>query len=670
MTVTNFTSVFILGGIIVSTNQGKSWRMIRNLPLSQFYHVSVDMFKPYNVYGGLQDNGSWYGPSSSPGGVQNANWDNVSGGDGFYVFRDSEDPNIVYSQSQGGNISKLLLQTRERKSIKPYGDEQSGKLRFNWNTPVVFGAKSKAMYVGTQYLFRSKDKGDTWIRISKDLTTNDPKKQEQHKSGGITIDNTSAENHCTIITINESAKDENIIWLGTDDGNLQVTKNGGETWENVSGNVPDLPANTWCSYVFPDQFDKNTCYVTFDGHRSGDKKPYVYKTSDLGKNWTSLVDENLAVYCHIIIQDLIKPELLFLGTEFGLYVSIDGGKVWSQFTGNLPNVPIRDMLIHPRENDLILATHGRGILIIDDITPLRHITDDVIDSDIAFLPSRTYVIRNVGSIQEFGGGDEFIGANAPQSALLSYYLKKRHIFGKMTIEVFGPDGELINTLPAGKRRGINRIAMDIRKKAPKVPTGKSLSFAGLFGPPLEAGEYTVKITKNKKSIEGKINILNDSDLPHTKEDMQLQYETLMKSYELLEDLAYLGRIISDIQKGIEKSQESDLNKSMQKKVTALKDKVSLINAKLVDTASEGIFTEDVQLREKITEIYSGVLNYLGRPTNSQIDRLGTLEKQLKDYEKEIEEIIVRDLAKLNASLEKEKIQAIKITSKIEFEEEK
>jgi len=666
----NFMYLGTDGGVYVSTSQGKSWRMLRNLPLSQFYHVSVDMDKPYNVYGGLQDNGSWFGPSSSPGGIQNANWDNVSGGDGFYVFRDGEDPNIIYSQSQGGNISKLFLKSRERKSIKPYGDKDTGKLRFNWNTPVVFGANSNAMYVGTQYLFRSEDKGDTWVRISPDLTTDDPKKQEQHKSGGVTIDNTSAENHCTIITINESAKDKNIIWVGTDDGNLQVTKNMGETWENVTRNVPDLPANTWCSFVFPDRFDKNTCYVTFDGHRSGDKNPYVYKTTDLGQTWTSLVDENLPIYCHIIIQDLVKPDLLFLGTEFGLYVSIDGGNVWSQFTGNLPDVPVRDMVIHPREHDLVLATHGRGILIVDDITPLRYINDEVINEDIVFLPSRPFVVRNVGSIQEYPGGDEFTGANAPQSALLTYYLKKRHIFGKMTIEVFGPDGELISTLPAGKRRGINRISMNIRKKAPKVPSGKSLSFAGLFGPPLAAGEYTVKVTKNKESVEGKFTIQNDPDLPHTKEDMELQYKTLMKSYDMLEDLAYLGRVISDIQKGTEKAKEGDISKNLKKKAAALNDKVSAINAKLVDTASEGIFTEDVQLREKITEIYSGVLNFLGRPTNSQIDRLNVLESQLKNYENQIKEILENDLVKLNSNLEKAELNPIKITSKEEFENEK
>ncbi|MBA7568377.1 Ycf48-like protein [subsurface metagenome] len=358
------------GGVYISNDKGASWRIVRNLPLSQFYHVSTDMEKPYNVYGGLQDNGSWYGPSASPGGIQNANWENVGGGDGFYVFADPDDPNIIYSQSQGGNINRLYLKTNESKTIKPIAAGETDKLRFNWNTPVAFGEKSDAMFIGTQYLYRSYDRGDSWERISPDLTTNDPEKQKQDKSGGVTIDNTSAENHCTIITINESPLDENIIWVGTDDGNLQVTTDGGKNWTDVTGNIPNLPECTWCSYVEPGRFEKGTVYVTFDGHRSGDMTPYVYKSTNYGKSWKSLATGNLTSYCHVIKQDLVNPDLLFLGTEFGLFVTIDDGSVWSQFTGNLPNVSTRDMVFQKRENDLVLATHGRGIMIIDDITPL------------------------------------------------------------------------------------------------------------------------------------------------------------------------------------------------------------------------------------------------------------------------------------------------------------
>lgn len=654
------------GGLYVSNDKGASWRLVRNLPLSQFYHVSADMQKPYNVYGGLQDNGSWYGPSASPGGIQNADWENVGGGDGFYVFADPEDPNIIYSQSQGGNVNRVYLETNESKTIKPFKDEETEELRFNWNTPVAFGEKSGAMYIGAQYLFRSYDRGDTWERISPDLTTDDPDKQKQDESGGVTIDNTSAENHCTIITINESPMDENIIWVGTDDGNLQVTTDGGNNWTDVTDNVPDLPDCTWCSYVEPGRFDKGTVYVTFDGHRNDDMTPYVYKSTDYGKSWKSLVTENLPSYCHVIKQDPVNRDLLFLGTEFGLFVTIDNGSVWSQFTGNLPDVSIRDMVIQKRENDLVLATHGRGIMIIDDITPLRHLSGEVVEKDLTFLPSRPFVLRNIGSQQEYAGGGEFVGENPPQQALLTYYLKKRHIFGEMHLEVYNEEGELINELPAGKRKGINRVPLNIRMKPPKIPTSKSLSFAGFFGPPLPAGEYTVKIVKGNMTETGKFKIIDDPDSPHSKEDRALQHKTLMKAYNMLENLAYLDKQVLDMKEGAGRILEEKPSRSLKKKLTKLSDDMQSIHEKLVATKSEGMFTQEEQLRERIANIYGGVVNFLGRPTNSQIEALDMYGEDMKKYQHEVQDVIENELLVINEMIKEAGKEMISITSKEEF----
>jgi len=657
------------GVVYTSNDKGGSWRIVRSLPLSQFYHVSTDMKKPYNVYGGLQDNGSWYGPSASPGGIQNANWDNVGGGDGFYVFVEPDDPNIIFSQSQGGNINRLYLETRESKTIKPIADKETGKLRFNWNAPVAFGEKSDAMYIGAQYLYRSYDRGDRWERISHDLTTNDPEKQKQDESGGVTIDNTSAENHCTIITINESPLDENVIWVGTDDGNLQVTTDGGNNWKNVTGNVPDLPECTWCSYVEPGRFEKGTIFVTFDGHKNGDMTPYAYKSTDYGKSWKSLTTESITSYCHVIKQDLVNSELLFLGTEFGLFVTIDGGSVWSQFTGNMPNVSIRDMVIQKRENDLVLATHGRGIMIIDDITPLRYLSKEVVEKDLAFLPSRPYVLRNVGSQQEYGGNDEFIGKNPPQQAFLTYYLKKRHIFGEMHLEVYDENGRLINKLPAGKRKGINRVPLSIRLKPPKVPKSKSLSFAGFFGPPLAAGNYSVKIVKGDLVEEGGFKIIDDPDSPHSKEDRALQHQTLMKAYNMLENLAYLDQQVLDIKKGADKILEEKPSRSLKKKLTELSQNMQSTHAKLVATKEEGIYTQEEQLREKISNIYGGVVNFLGRPTNSQIESLDMYDTDMKKYQKKVQDVIDNELPVINEMINKDGKEIISITSREEFFEE-
>ncbi len=664
----NFMYLGTDGGIYISNDQGKTWRMVRNLPVSQFYHVSVDNRRPYWVYGGLQDNGSWMGPSQGPGGITNDVWKNIGGGDGFYAFPDPDDPSVIYSQSQGGEVSRVYLRSNEMKDIKPYADEQTGKLRFNWNTPFLFGP-SGALYIGSQYLYRSVDKGDTWERISPDLTTNDPAKLRQEKSGGVTIDNTAAENHCTIFTIGESPLDKNIIWVGTDDGNLQFTRDGGKSWSNVTAHVPDLPPHTWCSSVTPSRFEKGTAYVTFDGHRTGDMNPYVYKTTDYGLTWTSLRDEALEGYCHKIIEDTKADNLLFLGTEFGLWLSVDGGKQWARFTGNFPKVSVRDMVIQERESDLVVATHGRGILILDDITPLRYLTPELLAREMAFLPSRPYLLHNQGYAQEFPGDGEFAGPNPPEAALLTYYLKKRHIFGDMHIEVYGPDGKKLRELSAGKRKGINRVQMPIRLKPPRVPTAKKLSFAGFFGPFMEPGTYTVRIIKKDKALEGAFILKDDPSLPYSDEDRALQRETVMKAYHLLEDLAFLDRQVTDVMKQTEEMKKEKMSGSIRKRMEEVIGGMKEIHGHLVETKAEGMFTEE-QLRQKIAAVYGGVVNYLGRPTNSQIERLKVLEKEMESYRDQYEEIFNTRVGKINLYLEKKGFKPIRPVTRKEFDQEK
>ncbi|MCB0684836.1 MAG: hypothetical protein KDC32_28540, partial [Saprospiraceae bacterium] len=252
----------------------------------QFYHVSVDDAEPFNVYGGLQDNGSWYGPSASPGGVENKDWELSNWGDGFYSFRHPADPEIIYSESQGGNLVRFNQEDGQSKDIKPLPGEGEPEYRFNWNSPIHLSPTNpERMYFGAQFLFKTENRGDSWEKISPDLTTNDPQRQRQKQSGGLSIDNSTAENNATIYAIGESPVAERTVWVGTDDGLLQVTSDGGKTWTNVTGNIPGLPAGLWCSSVEPGHFDARTCYVTFDGHRSGDKGVYVYKTEDLGQTW-------------------------------------------------------------------------------------------------------------------------------------------------------------------------------------------------------------------------------------------------------------------------------------------------------------------------------------------------------------------------------------------------
>ena len=424
------------GGLYISYDRGSTWVHAQNLPLSQFYHVSVDKEKPYNVYGGLQDNGSWVGPSESVGGITNCDWKSVGYGDGFNVIPDPTDRNIIYWQYQGGNLMRFYKNTLEIKEIKPFTDNPDEKLRFNWDTPIYFSPTNDGvMYVGAQYLFRTTNRGDFWQKISPDITTNDPDKQRQEESGGLTIDNSTAENHCTIYTISESPKNSKIIWAGTDDGNLQVTENDGNYWTDVTANIPGLPKNTWCAKVQASNHNDRTAYVVFDGHRNGDKKVYVYKTTDLGKTWTSLATENIETFARTITEDFVNPDLLFLGTEYGLYISIDGGKEWVRFEGKVPKVPIYEMVIHPTENDLVIATHGRGILIIDNITPLRQLTQEVLSSEIAVFLSEPYTITNPKFTMGLSGDQGFWGSNPSSSAIISYYMQKRHVFGDMSVEI-------------------------------------------------------------------------------------------------------------------------------------------------------------------------------------------------------------------------------------------
>ncbi len=651
------------GGAYLTQDRAATWKFFRNLPVSQFYHVSVDNEKPYNVFGGLQDNGSWIGPSQSPGGIGNNDWDNIGYGDGFNVLRDPDDNNIMYWQYQGGNVKRMFLDTREFKDIKPFTDDGT-KLRFGWNTPLVIGSKSKALYTGSQYLYRSVDKGDSWQKISPDLTTNDPAKQQQEKTGGLTIDNSAAENHCTIFTISESPLDKNIIWVGTDDGNLQVTQNGGKSWNNVTANIDSVPPTTWVSYVEASSHNKATAYVTFDGHRYGDRHAYVYKTTDFGKTWTKLADKNIESYCHVIKEDLTNPNLLFLGTEAGLYLSIDGGKVWSRFTGNLPKVSVRDMVFQPRENDLILATHGRGIYIIDDLTPLQNLTLDKINEKLVWLGSKPYKLGFTGMSQEFNGNNGFTASNPPNTVMINYYMKKRHVFGEMHIEVYNSNGEMIKRLPAGKRKGINRVAWNMSMKPPKVPASVQIMGAVFQGPEYPPGEYLVKVIKNKDTIQGTVSVEYDNNPHHSTADRDLRQQTVMEAYNMLQDLAYLDLQLREIKKQAEKLAKQTKGK-LNKKLLALAANTEATRKEIVAT-KEGRITGEKRLREKIGELYGGVISYLGKPTDSQLSGIKELQKEMNPYLADMEDITHNQIPALNKKLLKEGLPGFSLTDKETF----
>ncbi len=641
------------GGIYVSIDGGTHFKFVSNLPVSQFYHVSYDMDIPYNVYGGLQDNGSWYGPSKSYGyrGIGNKEWKNIGGGDGFYVFPHPKDRNIIYYSWQGGNLVRFNRLTKEAKDIKPMPEsEKEPEYRFNWNAAVSLSHYDPdTIYIGAQYLFRSRDRGDSWEKISPDLTTNDPQKLIQEKSGGLTPDDTGAENHCTITTISESPLDPKIIWVGTDDGNLQLTMDGGKTWINLIKNVKGVPKNTWVSSIEASRFNKGRAYVTFDGHRTGDMKPYVFYTDDFGKTWHSIATEEIRGYVHVIREDLKNENLLFLGTEFGLFISFDRGESWTHMKYSMPQVAVRDIAIHPRDNDLILATHGRGIMIIDDISYLRAINEDLLKKEAFILPSRAAYKRITSSFQEFPGDGEFFGDNLADGVFITYYLKKRHLFGDLKLEIVDKDGKIVKTLPAKKSRGFNRVFWDMRLKPPKVPASSGLTPVMAIGPMIEEGEYTVRLIKGKKVFEGKIKLLPDPLTNYSIEDRKIRHELIMKLYKMQAELSQFSDEAKSIKEKAFLLAKKVKSKKLRRRLKDIGEKLKRFHESIVQ--SKGLMTKG-KLREKVMALYSSVISYGGRPTNSQIKYSDVLYKRIRKKKKEFD-LLLKEIEKLNKKLSKE-----------------
>jgi photosystem II stability/assembly factor-like uncharacterized protein len=657
------------GGVYISNDKAAHWRFVGALPISQFYQVSYDMDMPYNVYGGLQDNGTWMGPSRKVGGINNGDWQLIGQGDGFYGIVDPLDPDYVYVESQGGNVVRYRRSTEEGQDVKPYPDEGAEELRFNWNTP-IHASRSEAgtVYVGAQYLFRSHDRGETWERISPDLTTDDPARQRQKLSGGLSIDNSTAENNATIYSISESPLNPQLIWVGSDDGLVHVTRDGGETWENVTANIPGLPEGLWVSEIDASNHEEGLAYVTIDGHRSGDKATYVYRTRDFGATWESIATDQIESFAHVVREDPENPNLLFVGTEFGLYVSIDGGEQWARFEGNLPQVPVRDLAIHPREHDLIIATHGRGIYILDDLTPLRALTAEVLESEVALLPSRQYRMTTGGGFGWFNGDAEFVGSSPPQAASIYYYQKKRHIFGDLKVEVYAEDGELLATLPGGKRRGLNRVDWPTRLKPPKLPPASNLVFA-FQGPTLPEGDYDFKLTKGKTTLDGTVSLAADPNSPHSAEDRALQQETALEIYHRLADLTYLVETLVELRDQADERAEAASRRSVKRAAEEYATSIDEFRGSIVSTADAGWLSGDEKLREHLGNLFGAIVNYEGRPTNTQLARAEKLLGELEVAEERFATLSGADLDGVNSRLTGAGMDPITFTSREEWDAE-
>ncbi len=657
------------GGVYRSWNGGSTFEIVENLPLSQFYQISVDDAEPYNVYGGLQDNGCWYGPSSAPGGVGAREWNSIGYGDGFRVLKHPT-KNIIYSEMQGAaNVWRYDVDRNRTTTVQPQPKKGDPELRFNWNAPMAISAfVPDRFYMGSQFVHRSDNMGDSWTIISPDLTTNDKTKQDQASSGGLSMDNSGAEKYTTIFTIAESPLDQNIIWVGTDDGNVQVTTDGGKTWNNVTQNLVGIPKNTWVYHIEASVHGKGTAYAVFEGHSSGDMKPYALKTTDYGKTWKSIISNDIDAKAFVrnIQEDYVNEDLLFLGTEFGLYVTIDGGKNWSHFTNNMPPVAVHFIELQKQTNDLVMGTHGRGIIIIDDISPLRELSPEVLNENVHFFETKPFVMtEDSGFSGSFGTETQFVGENKNTNARIVYYLKQRHTFGKMDMEIQDMEGNKITSLSPGKSKGINLVTWDFTSPAPKMAQAKTISFGGFTAPRVPAGKYKVVLTKGNDTYTQNIEVKYDEKSVTTLEQRKEQ-ETFTKNlYDMVEDLAYMVNEITETQ--AKAKEVAETNPKGKKDAQKLYDTLEALRKDLVVTTGDNyVASADPELREKLSDLYSNVASDFNKVSGASKANFELLKDDFSKGKKRYEEIMAKEGKNFNSFLEKNNIPKAEIQSKEEF----
>ena len=603
------------GGMNITKDGGKSWRFIGNMPVAQFYHINVDNEFPYNVYGGMQDNGSWRGPAYvwKAQGIRNSYWQEISFGDGFDVIPDRDDSRYGWTMSQQGYVSRYDWQTGNNYGVQPTHPDAEVLLRFNWNSAInIDPFNNNTVYFGSQFVHKSNDKGDTWSIISPDLTTNDPEKQKQRDSGGITIDATGAENHCTILVIEPSPLEQDMLWVGTDDGRVHVTQNGGNSWNDVSKNLKGLPTGSWIVQIKASNKNEGEALLVANDYRRFNYEPYAYRTKNYGKSWERIVDANyVKSYTLSIIEDLEEPNLMFLGTDDGLYISTNAGEQWTKWTQGFPTVPVKDLVIHPREHDLVIGTFGRAAWVLDDLRPLRAIAKNEIANKKLelFTPPTAYqAAYQQASGSRFGGDAMYSGDNRGSGAQFKYYVKVEKLQKKeeekneedekeqetaeenkneikwdsITMKIYNKD-KLIRTV---KRKtpdstGIYNWTWYMREKGVDYP---SKSFRKRKSEPsgvsVKPGTYRAVMHYGNLASEEFINVNEDPRIEVSKSNTDAVYSALKEVEALRQTMADATQQLAESKKIAEKYKKdlSALDKKKYKKeIKASKDLIKKID---------------------------------------------------------------------------------------------
>jgi photosystem II stability/assembly factor-like uncharacterized protein len=665
------------GGIYFSYDRGKSWDFVNALPLGQFYEIGIDMRKPYWIYGGLQDNGSWGGPSATwfRQGITNDEWIRIGGGDGFYTQVDPEDHTLIYAESQNGNLYRVDLKTGESKSLKPQPKDSSERYRFNWNSPIFISPHDpNTLYYGGNKLFISKDKGETW-EATEDLTTQQDR--EKLELMGVLPDEKTLSRHDgissygNITTISESPVKAGLLYAGTDDGNIQVSRDGGKTWTNVLSKMRGLPKYTYVTRVVASQHDESTAYATFDGHRNDDFRPYVFRTQDYGESWTN-ISANLPMgsVVNVIREHHKNPKLLFIGTERGAYFSIDRGGDWTMFKGNFPMVPVDDIAVHPRENDLIFGTHGRSVWVLDDITPLEQLTPQVLGNTEHLFETRPAQIFNYFNHKGNLGHKVFVAPNPPFGAQVSYYLKEGEKDVKILVK--NSAGKVVREIEGKNEAGINRVSWDLRYSAPQMGNmGRMSRYFRSGGPFVLPGEYQILLQVADQEIAKPVEVTGDPRISIPFEDRKSQHDALYTIYELFPLISTASRAIDKIQKEItalKKDLEEipEVPEVINETVKTVEDKAGNIRKKLFGDPDAGFSGMRESLRGKFLLLYRSIGDYTGAPTESQIQQIDKNSEELKALVLDLNAIIETDIPKLNKLLNENDVPRLFVGDPIKY----
>ena len=638
------------GGMNITKDGGSSWRFIGNLPVAQFYHINVDNEIPYNVYGGMQDNGSWRGPAYvwRAQGIRNSYWQEISFGDGFDVIPDKDDSQYGWTMSQQGYVSRYDWKTGNNYIVRPTHPEADVSLRFNWNAAINIDPNSNStLYFGSQFVHKSTDKGETWNIISPDLTTNDPDKLKQHESGGLTMDATGAENHCTILVIEPSEVEADMLWVSTDDGRVHYTQNGGGQWIEVTKNIKGLPKGSWIPQIKASKTNKGEALLVANDYRRFNYTPYVYRTKNYGKTWERIVDgKDVTSYTLSIVEDVEEPNLLFLGTDDGLYMSIDRGNKWTKWTEGFPTVSVKDLIIHPREQDLVIGTFGRAAWVLDDIRPLRAIAknQNLLQKSVhLFEPPTAYQAayqQPTGS--RFGGDAMFNGENRDSGAQFSYYLKLQEKdstevkWDSLQLQLFDGD-RLIRTLKqkAPKENGIHTWKWNMDEKGVKRPSKKlSKSTRESSGVRVLPGTYRAVMSYGDQTSETTIEVKSDPRIQSNATAIQAVYET-SKAFEHLqeitanavEQLVESKNIVSEFSDKLSKKDKKS-NKDALKSCKKITKKIETILALYFgkDDKRQGITSDPVV---SVTERIRTALYYISTRQNGITNTERSLTAQAK-----------------------------------------